>query len=175
MALNLSLKPHPENIKAPKIHIDVKVELSGGPRDAVLRAHFKVSGETEKILYTPDATPERKHDLWKNTCFEIFFGDAAEKKYWEVNGAPSESWNFYRFDSYRSPLKEESEKARVKKLSENEMLIELPVYSFLKSQKDFLVGVSAVIEDIHHEKSYWSIKHAAKPDFHARENWIKYV
>jgi hypothetical protein len=101
--------------------------------------------------------------------------------YFEINVSPSEDWNAYRFDRYRSGRSEmkelEMDEPEIK-CSHHSVWVSLKSSAFLGLEKraTFQLGLSAVIEL---EKSpypitYWALRHAGTtPDFHLSESFVE--
>ncbi|NEQ19514.1 MAG: DOMON-like domain-containing protein [Microcoleus sp. SIO2G3] len=82
----------------------------GGAKPNAQRAGYanaRRAASSETIL-APSDTPARKHELWKDTCFEFFVGIKNSDQYWEFNLSPAGDWNIYRFDAYRQGMQEET-------------------------------------------------------------------
>jgi len=114
----------------------------------------------------------RTDDLWKSTCFEAFVGRRGEPGYWEFNFSPAkQSWNCYRFESYRAPQPPHP--------SKNFELIEIRIEGGLLhcvlESKVHLVDLECSLSAVIRNKagvSYWALTHATdKPDFHKRESF----
>jgi len=117
---------------------------------------------------------ERGDDLWKTTCFEIFFAVRDQSAYWEFNFSPAKlKWNLYFFDSYRSP--QPPRRSNDFELSEIKMTADSII---CKLDSDVLVdafeaNLCAVIRT---KKgiSYYAFQHGSdKPDFHNRKCFLK--
>lgn len=144
---------------------------------------FEISGPgVEQIFILPrNPKPSRKNELWKETCFECFFGVGGTKQYFEFNGSTSGEWALYVFDDYRKGMKDASVSVNpvMEKLEKTADRIScawrIPYFtkSILQS-----AGITAVIktpntQNVNEEISYWALKHAGeKPDFHLRESFI---
>ena len=60
-------------------------------------------------LVLPDGTERTRCDnLWKSTCFEMFWAEEGRKNYWELNLAPNGAWNVYAFPDYRTGMNREN-------------------------------------------------------------------
>jgi hypothetical protein len=120
--------------------------------------------------------PERRDNLWSQTCFELFLAPAERQNYWEVNLSPAGHWNIYAFDSYRSGMRPE---ATISSLSfdvireENSLavVLELSVTSLIQKGERLLAGPAGVLACRNGDLSYWALDHSgARPDFHRRES-----
>jgi hypothetical protein len=145
----------------------VSVEWTQTDDDDVLLT-FAVAGAGTLLL--PDwRSPVRKDELWRTTCFELFWRAEKELGYTELNFSPSTEWAAYTFDDYRTGMRSRP----------------LPVDPFIGRQagEPFTlavdldlsalptdaarVGLSAVIEEVDGTKSYWALAHPpGAPDFH---------
>ena len=127
------------------------------------------------------AVAGRCHELWRQTCFELFFGMKSDSAYWEVNHAPhggeSNCWNAYHFTGYRSQMQEEeSVNTPVCHVVQDAGLFSysctLDYTGLINDSSDLEVGVSSVIEATDGSISYWAIEHhGTEPDFHNRRSF----
>ena len=134
---------------------------------------------------------ERRDELWKQTCFEIFVGCADQRSYLEFNLSPSGDWNAYSFDTYRKGMKPVSDSAGIEVSHHanpqsdirtwSASIVPSPAHStkgedgelaqLLKS-RSLVLGATAVIEYQDGSREYWALTHAGeKPDFHLRESF----
>lgn len=124
----------------------------------------------------------RRNDLWKNTCFEIFFARQDRSSYLEMNLSPRGDWNIYAFDQYRAGQRlVEGPKpplTRFEKSGNGELLSWHGSISGGDEIEDILTGpglvmsATAVLELHSGDHEYWAINHAGtKPDFHLRESF----
>lgn len=159
----------------------IKIYAEAFKTDGELQINFIIE-DKNKLLYLGDdqKTPSRKHELWKTTCFETFFGLEGKDAYWELNLSTGGSWNFYSFDAYRntSEPREESKVTKIgfKKLQEDDHItrleVTIPIQSLNLNGK-LEVSLNSVIEFKNKEKAYFAIKHVGdKPDFHQRDSFV---
>lgn len=160
-----ALTLHPMFVSPAIMHIDVEVSH----KDGALTLHYRVHGDVGAILWPQRRAPERRDELWKHTCFEVFVQARGEESYLEFNFSPSSQWAAYRFDRYRAGMCEavvaapsidariDSDRAEL-----TATLAPLPARARL--------GLSAIVETRGGEKSYWALAHPPdKPDFHHRD------
>lgn len=119
-------------------------------------------------------TPTRADELWRTTCFEAFIRPRGGEAYFEFNLSPSGDWASYRFDSYRSGMRE----AKVighpdldvwthEGIRMQDAMFDTSAEPELDIGKGWDIGLSAIIEEIDGTKSYWALAHpAGPPDFH---------
>lgn len=165
-----------------------------------IETHLRLNDQRLEVTYTLrgelapinliDQTPssvERRHELWKDTCFEWFIGSNSTKKYWEFNASPRGAWNFYELEDYRSNLKEslliESEDIDLSATLSNQIRdlyvfhTKISLKKLFKDQPTLLadgwIAVTSVIRSSSGETNYFSLKHPQeKPDFHNRIGFI---
>lgn len=128
---------------------------------------------------------QRRDELWKNTCFEIFVGSTDEPSYIEMNLSPSGDWNVYAFDQYRTAMRPAQdphppllrvERTQVGDVYEWHGSLR-PVDSSgelrqLLNSPGLVMGATAVLEYKTGEREYWALVHAGRqPDFHLRESF----
>ncbi|GAB4547605.1 MAG: hypothetical protein Tsb0014_42300 [Pleurocapsa sp.] len=133
-------------------------------------------GETAIPSHNP--MPQRKHQLWENTCLELFLGLKNTTRYWEFNLSPNGDWNIYRFTDYRQGMTEETAFASLpfdfKTNSHTlELNLTLNLEPIIPTTSNLAIGVTAVIKTQDNNLSYWALTHpGTKPDFHRRDSWI---
>lgn len=129
-------------------------------------AIFRLLGDVSKLVIPPPAPPERADNLWRTTCFELFVaGDGAS--YREFNFSPSGQWAAYRFDGYRLGMTNSDASVETELYQADR---ELQFSAEIKAEfaNPAHVGLTAVIEEVGGNISYWSTLFApGKPDFHA--------
>jgi hypothetical protein len=168
------LKRHPDSLGDAAVHIEVAVER---PRPDSLVLSYTVTGRMSDIRI-PAVVPARRGEaLWERTCFEAFVRASSGDGYYEFNFSPSTQWAAYRFSAYRSgmsvPAGLHSFAIDVQPnpgslaLRTSLALDRLPG---LPHAASFSLGLSAVIEEVNGQKSYWALAHPpGKPDFHHRD------
>jgi len=158
------------------------LELTGQirRRGETLELVLRLVGDLASVvLAAPSSRPERRDDLWRSTCFELFIAAAGEPVYREVNLSPSGDWNVYRFSGYRRGMENEPSLQALpfgfKPLPGSiELLLAWPLPDDLRATDPFLeVGVCAVIEQRHGQLSYWAATHPGdEADFHRRDGLL---
>ncbi|MBI4684129.1 MAG: DOMON-like domain-containing protein [Nitrospirae bacterium] len=159
---------------------DVKITGAISRRSNILFIQYEFIGNLEEVLILePVAMPERKHSLWKRTCFEFFLAVKGSPQYWEFNLSPSLDWNVYRFEYYRQKeMKEEpafmSLLFNVRTQPGSFLLdLELDLDKIVMIDQSLEIGISAVIQLRDSTLTYWALTHPGqKPDFHHRSSFI---
>lgn len=136
---------------------------------------FRLFGSPLRVLFPPWAdAPSRTDGLWQTTCFEAFIRPLGGDAYFELNLSPSGNWASYRFDSYRSGMREASIFGRPDSdiwmengIRMQDATFDISMIPELDPAIGWDIGLSAVIEEIDGTKSYWALDHGAgPPDFH---------
>ncbi|MCP4338325.1 MAG: DOMON-like domain-containing protein [Desulfobulbaceae bacterium] len=167
---------HPFTAGASTANLDVYGYLVR--RSGAVQIDYMVKGALDRISW-PRITQatERCHELWRQTCFELFLGIKDNAAYWEVNLSPSGLWNVYCFSDYRTGMREEKAIAQpVCHIATDGDLLSLnctiDFNGLIDDCSDLEVGVSSVLQTIDGSNSYWAIDHyGRKPDFHNRSSF----
>jgi hypothetical protein len=127
-----------------------------------------VTGRIGALRLPPAAASVRADELWRHTCFEAFVRPVGGEGYYELNFAPSTGWAAYRFSGYRTGMTNAEESvAPIIGVVASAERFELQASLELPNLGAWRLGLSAVIEDMSGEKSYWALAHpSGKPDFH---------
>ncbi|MES2965141.1 MAG: hypothetical protein V4760_14745 [Bdellovibrionota bacterium] len=161
-------------------------------RTDLIEFEFLLSGTLlalDRVVWPEAKGPakrERRDELWKGTCLELFVSRPDSEGYLEMNLSPSGDWNLYSFDSYRTGMRRaEGEVGMHVPLKTAEPYFRLvgairPSSSGggatevegLLASRELVFGATAVIEYVNGEREYWALTHAgAKPDFHLRSSF----
>jgi hypothetical protein len=103
---------------------------------------------------------------------DLLCGDAHGPEYYELNFSPSKHWAAYRFASYRNGMRPANEIHSVAiTIASNDDIFHLEAtvegQFALPSPSGWRIGLSAVIEEIGGNKTFWALAHSqGKPDFH---------
>jgi hypothetical protein len=177
---------------------DLSIQAEATISGAILHARYLVKGRGIKSLHLPNLAtsaklakstdsprPERRDELWKTTCFELFFSLPGQTDYYELNFSPSGNWNSYHFTSYREGMKMEPRIEAIEIRQElrqdlrqdlNDDRYEFQSFvdlSALFPSPSFDISLAAVIQNNENQASYWALKHSKdQADFHARESFI---
>lgn len=145
----------------------VTVEWTANDATEVLLT-FVVEGSG--ALVVPERTsPSRADELWRTTCFEMFWQPAGEGAYVELNFSPSSRWATYAFDGYRSGMRNQAMATDpvIETAAAQSFSLEVGVDFATFTGSAARIGLSAVIEETGGTKSYWALRHPpGAPDFH---------
>lgn len=160
------LKPHPSCPGGPAASVEADYWRDG----RFLLVRFRTMEDNDWIAWPEAAASERRDELWRSTCFEVFAQTA--DGYVEYNLSPSSEWASYRFDSYREGMRPAVETVVSKGVrfevygAELEAQLELP-------EDVRRLGVSAVLRTVEGETFYWALAHPSdKPDFHHPDSFV---
>jgi hypothetical protein len=160
------LRRHPDWRSDAVAHIEVDIAR---PRADLLLLTYAVTGIITDLRLPPVTAPARTDELWRHTCFEAFIRPDPGAAYFELNFAPSTQWAAYRFDGYRSGMRDATEigSPRIEVQSAPDRYALQATIQTGALNMPCRLGLTAVIEETNGNKSYWALAHpAGKPDFH---------
>ncbi|MCE7798220.1 DOMON-like domain-containing protein [Sphingobium sufflavum] len=167
----LTLIRHPSSPTPSIDAITVAVTRLEGAR---LALRYRITGDISTLAVPALVAAERTDELWKTTCFEAFLKLPDKDQYVEFNFSPSTRWASYVFDDYRQGQRDlvnftlpriDLDVARDS--FELCATLDLTGNRGEWQQRDLAMGLSAVIETLDGQKSYWALAHPpANPDFH---------
>lgn len=157
------------------------LQISGsvGRRPGTFLVEYRVEGDPDRIIRPiPGHPATRRHELWRQTCFEFFFGIPDESAYWEGNLSPCGDWNVYRFADYRQGMREESGVGRpvcnIVTCRDHMMFsCSLDIHGICRDSAGLEVGIACVVADVDGPVGYWALDHCRSgPDFHDRRSFL---
>ncbi len=155
---------HPD-CKPGAIHT-VRVACGATPHGC--RATFRFEGDISAIAVPAHATPERRDELWKTTCFEIFWQGEGSDAYREFNLSPSSRWAAYDFDDVRVNGRDAPVEAISVSCSHYNHELELTCDIAAQLPVPAKVALNAVVEDAAGTLQFWALAFApGKPEFHS--------
>ena len=131
-------------------------------------AEFKLEGDLSRIKIPQNTHPAREDDLWKTTCFEIFWQPIRGTYYREFNLSPSSRWAAYDFDDFRKGMRDAPVGAISLACSrnDNELILKASIACDLPDPAQ--VALNAVVEDNAGKIQYWALAFPpGKPEFHS--------
>jgi hypothetical protein len=168
MPMRRPLKLHPHSVCAAAAGIEAEITRPAG--GSVLLS-YTVTGTIGDLSLPQIAAPARADELWRRTCFEAFVKDAAGEVYYEFNFAPSTRWAVYRFDRYRSGMREANEIEPPQITGQSTpgrytLRAALSLPDVLRD-RNLRLGLAAVLEERNGNTSFWALAHPpGRPDFH---------
>ena len=171
--MQLNLVPHPATPSADpsfKLWASIDYASAFGPV-ATANIWFGIGAPARRFVIPDADTPERKDELWKTTCFEAFLQGVGEGPYREWNFAPSGDWAAYDFTGYREGMATADVRPPYVRMEDNMTWFALGATIAVDADREWRLGLSAVLEERDGTKSYWAISHPSpeKPDFHAAD------
>ena len=163
-----ALRLHPSSRSAAGTAVDAEVSR----QQSHLSLRYTVTGAD--LLLPGLAAPTRSDELWRHSCLEAFVQAASDSGYYEFNFSPSTQWAAYRFKGYRASMSPavltSAPELAVRSTGgrfELQALVSLDGLPGLPPDVSWKIGLSAVIEDISGNLSYWALAHPdGKADFH---------
>lgn len=171
--IELALRCHAAT-PAPSVHaLRVQLALLS---DGALALRYAVDADAGSLQIPASASAERRDELWRHSCFELFVATGA-RSYREFNFSPSGDWAVYDFASYRDAmLKPPVDQPPFVRRDAADLAFTVTVPAALLQDVQAgaaALGISAVIEDAASRLSYWSLRHApGNPDFHHRDGFM---
>jgi hypothetical protein len=145
--------------------------------EQVLSIEYFLIGKLDEIIWPEQVDhPSRRHQLWQQTCFELFVGIVGTSRYWEINISPNGCWNVYNFSSYRQNMRDEEQVYAIPTLAVYQeqrfsLSAKISIANFIPSEKILNLGIAVVLVT-NSGNSYWAMKHLQKvPDFHDRNSF----
>jgi hypothetical protein len=169
--MRFELKRHPDWHCAAAARIGVDIAC---PRAGVIVLTYVVTGTVGNLRLPPITAPARADELWRHTCFEAFIRPDPGSAYYEFNFAPSTRWAAYRFDAYRSGMRDATEigPPRIAVQSAADRYTLQAEFEWDAQSVPSRLGLAAVIEETNGNKSYWALAHPpGKPDFHHADSF----
>ena len=174
--MRMFLTPHPQSRSLAVDQIEVEIERS---RSDQLTLSFTLTGNISRIALPHVSAPIRRAELWKRSCFEAFLRSVKNSQYYEFNFSPSTEWAAYKFDEYRTKMREapEIDAPQINWWSVGNsytLQVRLKIGSMTGMVRaTWQIGLSAVIEERSGSKSYWSLVHPTEnPDFHHPASFV---
>ena len=168
------LTPFPDATPRPDVSIQGNLARPAG----ALAVRYELRGSMPEVLLPPPARASgRKHNLWEETCLELFVAPQDSASYWEFNLSPSGDWQVYRFSAYRQDRQEEtaftSLPFAVQSRPDSFSLdLELDLGRIIHAGRPIQVGATAVIRDRNSHVTYWALTHCgAQADLHLRPSF----
>lgn len=116
-------------------------------------------------------TSTRCDNLWKTTCFEIFWQPLDGSAYREFNLSPSGQWAAYDFDDFRQGMRNAPVGAIAVVCSHNGESLTFRAAIAADLPRPARVALNAVVENSDGTKQFWALAFpSGDPEFHAEAN-----
>ncbi|MEB3226807.1 MAG: DOMON-like domain-containing protein [Synechocystis sp.] len=150
--------------------------------DSQLSLGYELIGDIRAIAFADvNSKPQRRDNLWEQTCFECFLAPQHSRQYWEFNLSPSRDWNCYRFEDYRRGMMPEPAwhtapfqiDQQIKQSDRYLLTCRLDLRPLFSQPVPLQLGITMVVADYLGNLSYWALSHPVpKADFHQRKSWL---
>ncbi|NCP13269.1 MAG: hypothetical protein GW858_03775 [Sphingomonadales bacterium] len=129
---------------------------------------FRLDGHIPAIILPPPAPPARRDNLWKTTCFEVFWQPLGDTCYREFNLSPSGQWAAYDFDSFRKAIRDAPVEAIAIACSHTDNGMALKASIAAKLPDPAQVALNAIVEHPNGAMQYWAMAFPpGTPEFHS--------
>jgi len=167
--VQFSLIPHSAAPSAdPAFKVWANIDHSALGAVATTNIWFGVSAPADRFIIPKLTEPWRADELWQTTCFEAFLRPAGKAGYREWNFAPSGNWAAFDFTGRREGMERaEVEQPPYIRMEDNFTWWTVGATIAVDADREWELGLSAVLEEKDGAKSYWALAHAGEaPDFH---------
>ncbi len=144
-----------------------------------LTLEFQLAAELRAVRLVPSVCqPQRRDELWRHTCFELFARRGNQPGYCEFNFSACGDWAAYQFDDYRGTRRDAAQRpievavqtlglAQIQLRARIDLRSAFAIDTAALELADWRLNCAAVIESIDGSLSYWAAHHPrAQPDFH---------
>lgn len=144
-----------------------------------LTVEFELAAELRSVRLVPSVCqPQRRDELWRHTCFEVFARHDNEAKYCEFNFSPCGDWAAYEFDNYRAARRDAAQRpiditmqttglAQIRLRARIDLAAAFANDTLALKRAGWRLNCAAVIESTEGVLSYWAVHHPRpQPDFH---------
>jgi hypothetical protein len=142
------------------------------PTQAGCDAEFRLDGRINAIKLPAHGPSLRTDDLWKTTCFEIFWQPIGATSYREFNLSPSGRWAAYDFDSFRKGMRDAPVNTVVLTSShtssngQGELVLKASIEAELSDPAQ--VALNTIVEHADGHLQFWALAFGpGKPEFHS--------
>lgn len=159
-----SLVLHSDCASGP-IH-SVSAELR--PTGQGCEAEFCLEGDISAIKIPMHRDSQRMDNLWKTTCFEIFWQPDGGSYYREFNLSPSSRWACYDFDEFREGMRDAPVRAIAIACSHDDKQLTLKASIASELPVPAKVALNAIVEDAEGKIQFWALAFEdGKAEFHS--------
>ena len=173
---DVPLKPHASGDTGPVQTLSVSGSLL---HSGVLALDFRLSADLPKLRFVPAVChAQRRDELWRHTCFELFARRDQSPAYCEFNFTPSGDWAAYAFDDYRGARHDAAQQridvtmrtmgaGQVKLRARIDLGAAFAIDAAALELTNWQLNCAAVIESHDGALGYWAVHHPRpQPDFH---------
>ncbi|MEE4209766.1 MAG: hypothetical protein V2I43_10915 [Parvularcula sp.] len=135
-------------------------------------AEFRLDGAVDRIVLPEPGPSVRTDNLWKTTCFEIFWQPIGGTSYREFNLSPSGRWAAYDFDAFREGMRDAPVDAIALSTAQSssdgagELVLKASIAADLPAPAQ--VALNAIVEHQDGGLQFWALAFGpGKPEFHS--------
>lgn len=155
---------HPDCEPGPVRAISAKIAATPSGCDAV----FRIEGALETLHIPVHDAAVRQDNLWKTTCFEIFWQPEGGDYYREFNLSPSSKWAAYDFDGFRKNGRDAPVNAIAIACAHDGKSLELKASIAAELPTPANIALNAITEDAQGNIQFWALAFPpGKPEFHS--------
>jgi hypothetical protein len=155
---------HPECPTGPVTAVSAAIQ----PTEQGCRAQFRLDGDMTAIKIPVHKSSSRQDNLWKTTCFEIFWQPDGGSYYREFNLSPSSQWACYDFDDFRRNSRDAPVEAMAIACAHSDGALMLSADIASELPLPSRVALNAVVEDKLGNIQFWALAFQdGKPEFHS--------
>lgn len=131
-------------------------------------AEFRFDGDIGAIKLPEPGPSVRTDDLWKTSCFEIFWQPIGGTAYREFNLSPSGRWAAYDFDRFREGMRDAPVDAIALSCSHNDRELVLKASVAAELPTPAQVALNGIVEHADGAMQFWALAFPpGKPEFHS--------
>lgn len=134
-----------------------------------LQLRWKIEGSA-KLVLPPFTGRQRRDELWRTTCFELFTQPEFDRPYCELNLSPSEGWAAYDFTSRREGMAHRPmshDPVITPRVGNSTFIMDAAIPLSDLPSLPMTYALTCVLEEEGGILSYWAMEHGGdRPDFH---------
>jgi hypothetical protein len=131
-------------------------------------AEFRFEGDIGAIRLPEPGPSQRTDNLWKTSCFEIFWQPIGGTWYREFNLSPSGRWAAYDFDSFREGMRDAPLDAIAVSCSHNDSELVLKASIAAELPDPAQVALNGIVEHADGTMQFWALAFPpGAPEFHS--------
>ena len=154
---------HPHCIPGPVTRVAAEIH----PTERGCKARYRFEGDMSAIKVPETREPERMDNLWKTTCFEIFWQPEGGTYYREFNLSPSTRWACYDFDDFRLNSRDAPAEVAID-CSHDATSLDLTADIVSELPLSAAVALNGILEDKEGNIQFWALAFEdGKPEFHS--------
>jgi len=140
------------------------------PTASGCRVQFRMHGNLKEVRIPELGESERMDNLWRTTCFEVFWQPQGGTAYREFNLSPSSKWAAYDFDDFRENGRDAPVDAIAVASAHSSEALLLTADIATDLPLPAMIALNAIVEDSKGILHNWALSFRDGPaDFHSSE------